>query len=559
MSAQTAAVDATAEGSATQQPERLVSGFDESVDICGDLISGKSATTAGPSLELEWIYDTAPIGLACLSTDCRYLQVNQRLTEICGISVADHIGRSVRETVPQVADQVEQIVQTILQEGKPITGVEVSGQRTDQFNGDRWWSTSWHPLKAPDGSVVGINVVAEEITERKRAEAALVASEARYRDLARTLEQRVEAQARERDRTWKVSQDLLVVADSYGKYLSVNPAWTAVLGWSESELLGRTSEWMIHPDDLERTNRQVASLAAGGRTLHFENRVLHRSGTYRWLSWTGVSDRGQIYAAGRDITELRYAQDELHRSREEVARVNRHTTMAAMTASIAHEINQPLSAIITNGSAGLRWLARAQPDLDETRKALNRVIEDAHRTGEVIASVRSMFGKDNREKSHLRVNDLICDVLSLVNGEVKTQEVAVQLELDERVPEVLGDRTQLQQVLLNLFNNAIEAMSTVVDRPRILAVRSEFNDTSGLMISVSDSGPGIDPQDRERIFDSFFTTKTNGMGMGLSICKSIIEEHHGRLWAAPGIPHGCIFSITLPVSVVERQSKRENL
>jgi PAS domain S-box-containing protein len=529
-------------------------GVDGSLDIGGNLVSGKSATPAAPSLELEWIYDTAPIGLACLSTDCRYLQVNQRLTEICGISVADHLGRSVRETVPQVADQVERIVQTILQQGKPITGVEVSGQRTDQFNGDRWWSTSWHPLRAPDGSIVGINVVAEEITERKRAEAALVASEARYRDLTRTLEQRVEAQARERDRTWKVSQDLLVVADSNGTYLSVNPAWTTVLGWSESELIGKTGEWMIHPDDLERTNRQVASLAAGGKTLHFENRLVHRSGTYRWLSWTGVSDRGQIYAAGRDITELRSAHDELHRSREEVARVNRQTTMAAMAASIAHEINQPLSAIITNGSAGLRWLARAEPDLDEARKVLNRVIEDAHRTGEVIASVRSMFGKDHRDKSHLNVNDLICHVLSLVNGEAENQKVVVQLELDERAPDVLGDRTQLQQVLLNLFNNAIEAMNSVVDRQRILAVRSKFNDTSGLMISVSDSGPGIDPQNTERIFDPFFTTKTNGMGMGLSICRSIIEEHHGRLRAAPGIPHGCIFSITLPASVIECRS-----
>src|SRR5215471_21349430 len=145
------------------------------------------------SPELQLIYQTAPIGLAFLSTDCRYVLINQHLTEICGISIADHLGRSVRETVPQVADQVERIVQTILQEGKPITGVEVSGQRTDQFNGDRWWSTSWHPLRAPDGSIVGINVVAEEITERKRAEAALVASEARYRDLTRTLEQRVEA------------------------------------------------------------------------------------------------------------------------------------------------------------------------------------------------------------------------------------------------------------------------------------------------------------------------------------------------------------------------------
>ena len=553
MSVQAAATEGTGSRT-TQQPERLVSGVDGFVDVGGNLVSGRRATLAAPSLELEWIYDTAPIGLACLSTDCRYLQVNQRLTEICGISVADHIGRSVRETVPQVADQVEQIVQAVLQEGKPITGVEVSGQRTDQFNGDRWWSTSWHPLKAPDGSIVGINVVAEEITERKRAEAALVASEARYRDLTRTLEQRVEAQARERDRTWKVSQDLLVVADANGKYLSVNPAWTAVLGWSESELIGKTGEWIIHPDDLERTSRQVATLAAGGKTLHFENRLVHRSGTYRWLSWTGVSDRGQIYAAGRDITELRYAHDELHRSREEVARVNRQTTTAAMAASIAHEINQPLSAIITNGSAGLRWLARAEPDLDEARKALNRVIEDAHRTGEVIASVRSMFGKDHRAKIHLNVNDLICHVISLVNGEAENQQVVVQLELDERAPDVLGDRTQLQQVLLNLFNNAIEAMNSVVDRQRILAVRSKVNDSSGLMISVSDSGPGIDPQNTERIFDPFFTTKTNGMGMGLSICRSIIEEHHGRLRAAPGIPHGCIFSITLPASVIECRS-----
>ena len=552
--ARPAATEVPSESGRTQPPERPILGVDGSLDIGGNLVSGKSATPAAPSLELEWIYDTAPIGLACLSTDCRYLQVNQRLTEICGISVADHLGRSVRETVPQVADQVERIVQTILQEGKPITGVEVSGQRTDQFNGDRWWSTSWHPLRAPDGSIVGINVVAEEITERKRAEAALVASEARYRDLTRTLEQRVEAQARERDRTWKVSQDLLVVADSNGTYLSVNPAWTTVLGWSESELIGKTGEWMIHPDDLERTNRQVASLAAGGKTLHFENRLVHRSGTYRWLSWTGVSDRGQIYAAGRDITELRSAHDELHRSREEVARVNRQTTMAAMAASIAHEVNQPLSAIMTNGSAGLRWLARAEPDLDEARKVLNRVIEDAHRTGEVIASVRSMFGKDHRDKSHLNVNDLICHVLSLVNGEAENQKVVVQLELDERAPDVLGDRTQLQQVLLNLFNNAIEAMNSVVDRQRILAVRSKFNDTSGLMISVSDSGPGIDPQNTERIFDPFFTTKTNGMGMGLSICRSIIEEHHGRLRAAPGIPHGCIFSITLPASVIECRS-----
>src|SRR6478736_7651059 len=186
------------------------------VDAAHSIDSGQDQVSRDAAIvppEVQWIYDTAPVGSACLSTDCRYLLINQRLTEICGISVADHIGRSVRETVPQVADQVERIVTTILQTGQSISGIEVSGQRPDGGNADRVWLTYWHPLKDAAGSILGINVVAEEITERKRAEAALAASEARFRELARTLEQRVEAQARERDRTWNVSQDLLTVAD----------------------------------------------------------------------------------------------------------------------------------------------------------------------------------------------------------------------------------------------------------------------------------------------------------------------------------------------------------
>ena len=184
------------------------------------------------SPELQLIYETAPIGLAFLSLDCRYVMINKHLTEICGISVADHIGRSVRETVPQVAEQVEHIVKTILHTGTPITGIEVSGQRPDGSNSDRVWITYWHPLKDRNGEVVGINVAAEEITERKRAEADLAASEGRLRDLNKELAERVEARAQERDRVWNLSQDLLVVFDAAGNILNVNPAWHAALGWS---------------------------------------------------------------------------------------------------------------------------------------------------------------------------------------------------------------------------------------------------------------------------------------------------------------------------------------
>ena len=349
--------------------------------------------------ELQLIYDTAPIGLAFLTLDCRYVQINQRLTEICGIPVADHIGRSVRETVPQVAAQVEQIVDAIVRTGKPVTGVEVHGQRADKRNADHVWITNWHPLKSADGTIVGVNVVAEEITERTRAqavlsasEAALRESEARFHELAdnisqfawtadqsgwiywynkrwydftgttleemqgwgwqkvhhpdhvdrvvqrirqcfdsgkpwedtfplrgrdggyrwflsralpirdeagavvrwfgtntditeeieadkalralnETLKQRVEAETRQRFQIWNVSQDLLVVADLAGKCLSVNPAWTAILGWSESELLGKSSQWLLHRGDREKTRTEIARLAAGGTTTRFENRA----------------------------------------------------------------------------------------------------------------------------------------------------------------------------------------------------------------------------------------------------------------------------------------------
>ena len=172
---------------------------------------------------LETIYDTIPIGLAFLTPDCRYMQINQRMTEICGISVEDHLGRTVRETLPRLADQVEAAVRHIVSTGESITGIEVSGEQSDSGGGTRFWVTSWQPLKDEGGKVLGVNVAAEEITQRKRAEAALVASEARLRELNETLEQRVEAQARERNRIWNVSHELLLVTDKEGRFLSVNP------------------------------------------------------------------------------------------------------------------------------------------------------------------------------------------------------------------------------------------------------------------------------------------------------------------------------------------------
>jgi PAS domain S-box-containing protein len=215
------------------------------------------------SPELQLVYDTAPIGLAFLTPDCRYVLINQRLTEICGISITEHIGRSVRETVPQVADQVELIVRTVVDTGVPIIGVEISGQHPD--NADRFWTTHWHPLKDCEGRVVGINVAAEEITERKRAQAALLANEQELRQLADTLSERVAIQARERDRIWNVTQDVFAVADADGRIRRVNPAWTTTLGWPESDVVGKTPESL----GAKRHNLKIVCAVAMANTRGF--------------------------------------------------------------------------------------------------------------------------------------------------------------------------------------------------------------------------------------------------------------------------------------------------
>jgi PAS domain S-box-containing protein len=613
------------------------------------------------------IYETAPIGLAVLTTDCRYLLINQRLAEICGISIEGHIGRSVRETVPQVAEQVEQIVQNILRTGEPMVGIEVNGQRPDRSNADRFWTTHWHPLKDPEGRVVRINVVAEEVTERKRAQAALASSEARFQELAdnmsqfawtadatgsrtwfnrrwyeytgttfedvqgwgwqslhhpdhmnrainrmregyksgvpwedtfplrgrdgkyrwfltrvvpirdqagdivrwfgtntditqqieaeqalrnlnKTLAEGVETQARERDRIWNVSQDLLVVADMEGRIVSINPAWTATLGWTEDEMIEGTTERLIHPNDRDRTYAELAKLVAGHKTRRFDNRLQRKDGTYCWLSWRAVPDHDLIYAVARDITELKRAAEQLRQSRRELALVTSQTTMGAMTASIAHEVGQPLAAIVTNANAGLRWLAREEPDLAEVRAVLEKIANDGRRTTEMISGIRAMFRAGRGDTRPVDVGALIGEVLDVVHGDLESHQISVCKEIPGNLPRVTAERVQLQQVLYNLIMNAVDAMSSIADRNRELIISAEIHGGDNLKMMIADSGCGIDADHMPRIFEPFFTTKPHGLGMGLSICRSIIEAHGGRLWAVPQQPHGTAFYIQLAVS-----------
>jgi signal transduction histidine kinase len=232
----------------------------------------------------------------------------------------------------------------------------------------------------------------------------------------------------------------------------------------------------------------------------------------------------------------------IHAQRRE--REARLMTGDAVAATIAHEVRQPLSGMITNAYAGLRWLDRPMPDLDETKAAFKQIVADGHRAGAMIGSIRTMFKKDAGNRTSLDINDLIGDALSLTRDDLQRHRIRVQAEPNEQVPHVRGDRIQLQQVLLNLITNAIDSMAAKVGA-RDLCVRSEVHDTGGVIVSVADTGTGIGSQDLERIFNPLFTTKSGGMGMGLSICRSIIEAHDGRLWVASNKPEGAVFQFML--------------
>ena len=231
----------------------------------------------------------------------------------------------------------------------------------------------------------------------------------------------------------------------------------------------------------------------------------------------------------------------------ELAHVARVTTLGELTASIAHEVNQPLAAIVTNGEVCMRWLDREVPDLAEVREALGDMISNGRRASEIIHRLRALSRKTETQKVALNINDAISEVIPLVQQEALGHRVSLRLDLAPTLPAVLGDRVQLQQVIINLMVNGIEAMATVTDRSPELVVRSQLDDSGQVLVAVEDSGVGIDPENAERLFNAFFTTKPSGMGMGLSICRSIIENHGGRLWVSPRTPHGTNFRFTIPI------------
>jgi C4-dicarboxylate-specific signal transduction histidine kinase len=289
-----------------------------------------------------------------------------------------------------------------------------------------------------------------------------------------------------------------------------------------------------------------------GEPYDIPYRIVLNDGSIKHLQMIGhpvLDESGEVreyIGVTMDVTERKRTEAALQEAQSELAQVARLTTMGEFAASIAHEINQPLAAIVAHGQAARRWLNRDVPNFVEAQGAIASAIDAANRTSEVMARIRALLRNDKPEYLAVDINGVIRDVLTLTNSTLQARNVLVRTKLPADLPQIRGDRIGLQQVIMNLITNGTDAMSSITDRSRILRIESQVESSDSVLVAVADAGIGFEPGIADRIFDRLFTTKPNGMGLGLSICRSIIEAHGGRLWASPGSPHGAVFQFTMP-------------
>jgi PAS domain S-box-containing protein len=329
-----------------------------------------------------------------------------------------------------------------------------------------------------------------------------------------------------------------------------NQRFADYTGISSANLRGEGFQSVLHPDDRLWYASEWQKAVGEGQPVTREVRLRDRSGAYRLFlqhlfPMRDVSGRTQWCTTSIDIEDRKLADETLRHAREDLARVTRVTTMGELVASIAHEVNQPLAAIVTNANASLRWLAADPPNFEEVREATVRIIADGNRASDIVGRIRALLSKKETQKELLHVDDVIGDVVALTKSEAHRNGTSVQLELSAAPAVVLADRVQLQQVLLNLMLNGMDAMHGVTGS-RTLTIQSRPHESNGVFVAVRDSGAGIPPEHLPHIFDAFYTTKNGGLGMGLAIGRSIIEAHGGRIWATSGQGQGTTFQFTLP-------------
>ncbi len=407
--------------------------------------------------------------------------------------------------------------------------------RLRRFDGEyRWFLLRTNPLRDESGKTFKWYGTKTDIDDRKRAEEKLRRSQAFIAEGQRL--------ARLGSFSWRVESGQITWSDQLYRIFEFEPGGLVTL-----ERIGSR----VHPEDIPLLGDMIERAQCGGSDLEYEHRLLmpNQSVKYLHLVAHGTQDQDgllEYIGAVQDVSERRLAEEALTQARSDLAHVTRVTSLGVLTASIAHEVNQPLSGIVTNASTCLRMLAASPPNVEGARETAKRTIRDGNRASELIARLRALFSKKESMNEPVDLNEAAQEVIALSLSELKRNRVILRPEFADDLPVVTGDRVQLQQVILNLLRNASDAMRAVNDRPRHLQVRTARGTDNQVRLTVQDAGVGLDPQAMDRLFQAFYTTKNDGMGIGLSISRSIIERHHGRLWAEPNDGPGATFSFSIP-------------
>ena len=486
------------------------------------------------TFHLDELFEQAPEAIAVLTTDDRIVRVNKEFSRMFGYEAGEVLGQPLNDLiVPEADHEKSKQFTRQLKQGRQVE-VETARRRKD--GSYVHVSLLAVPVMTAAGEQAANFAIYRDITERKRSEERLRESEARFQAMADKAPVMI----------WTTGTDGLC------NYFS--QPWLNFTGRTMEQEVGLG--WMqgVYPDDVQGCFDGFLPKFEERKPFRMEYRLRRADGEYRWVMESGVpryTPGGEFtgyIGSNIDITDLKLAEQErekLRQAQTDLAHINRVTAMGELTASLAHEIKQPISAAFTDAKTCLKWLEREEPGVAEARKAASRIIKDVTRASEIIGRIRSLFKKGEAQRESVDINEIIREMIALLRDEAGKYSILVHTELAADLPNITADRVQLQQVFMNLMLNAIAALSEM-NGARELTIRSERSPENQVLISVSDNGVGLPPEYEDKIFNAFFTTRPQGTGMGLSISRSIIESHSGRLWATPNPGRGAIFQFTLP-------------
>ena len=487
---------------------------------------------AASERNLRLIVDSIPGLVSLLTPEGEVELVNPQLVDYCGRTLEELRFWGTSDTVhTEDLPRVVQVFTRSITSGNPYD----FETRLRRFDGVyRWFQVRGLPVRDADGRILRWCSLLTDIDERKRAEDALKRSEAFLAEGQRL--------SRIGSFSWRVETDEITWSEELYRIFGFERDVSVTL-----DLIGSR----VHPEDIPLMNDMVEKAQGAVTDFAYEHRLLMPDCSVKYLHFIahGIRDNGgrlEYIGAVQDVTQRQISEEALARARSELARVASVTSLATLTASVAHEVNQPLSGIVTNASTCLRMLTLDPPNVDGARETARRTIRDGNRASDVITRLRALFSKKHTLAERLDLNDATREVVALSLSELQRNRVILRSELADDLPPVTGDRVQLQQVILNLLRNASDAMNTVHDRPRELLIRTEADEGDRVLLSVKDAGVGFDPQTADRLFETFYTTKNDGMGVGLSVSRSIVESHQGRLWATLNDGPGATFSFSIP-------------